>query len=121
MNQTKTKKLIVEKILKQGGGKIQVENILSYLTDHSEDFTELDLVHKQWVLDQITEIGSTALFFGDFNTEQSLFSASTEGVTGGAYALVGSGEDLIYYNWDIDLGQWSNSNPVFSDNISDIQ
>ena len=58
MNQIKTKRLIVERILKQDSGKITVANILSYLVDHTQQFTDLDLVNKKWVLDQIIDVNS---------------------------------------------------------------
>jgi hypothetical protein len=106
MNQTKTKKLIVEKILKQGGGKIQVENILSYLTDHTADFADLDLVNKKWVLDQLTGVDETALFFGYFDTETSLVEASTADVQDGAWALVGTETTFAHYDWDLIAQEW---------------
>lgn len=106
MNQTKTKKLIVERILKQDGGKISVANILSYLVDHTADFADLDLVNKKWVLDQLVTIDPTALFFGYFTTEANLLSASTVDVQAGAWALVGTATTFAHYDWDLDAEAW---------------
>jgi len=106
MNQTKTKRLIVERILKQDGGKISAENILSYLVDHTADFADLDLVNKKWVLDQLVTIDPAALFFGYFTTEANLLSASTADVQAGAWALVGTATTFAHYDWDLDAEAW---------------
>jgi len=106
MNQTKTKKLIVERILSQDSSKIVIENILSYLVDHTADFADLDLVNKKWVLDQLIGFDPTAVFFGYFTTEESLLSASTVDIQDGSWALVGTDTTFAHYDWDLDGLAW---------------
>ena len=106
MNQVKTKRLLVEEILRQNSGKISILNILSYLEDHTAQFNDLDLVNKKWVLDQLVTIDPTALFFGYFTTEENLLSASTFDVQSGAWALVGTNTTFAHYDWDLVAEAW---------------
>jgi hypothetical protein len=106
MHKGKFKQIIIESIIREIAGKIDVGNILSYLEDHTEDFGDLDLVNKKWVLDQLIGIDPTALFFGYFSDEATLLSASTSGVQDGAWALVGTGATFAHYDWDLDAEEW---------------
>jgi len=98
------KRVILERLLKKEAGKIESENILSYLEELELD--DLDLVYKKFVTDRLAEIelGSNP-FLGYFDTLVEL--EAVEEVPEGAYAYVGTGVNFKIYFYDLIAEAWS--------------
>lgn len=108
-HEIKGRVLIIEKILKQSAGKISIGHILSYLENFTDAELEAnDLVHKQWVLDQLAEIDTSNLFQGYFADEAGLIAYTTDPllIPEGAWALVGTATTFAHYDWDLDAQAW---------------